>query len=290
MTGTECQGGDCCESPLVPGGTFTQGSGTSTSFPATVSDFRLDRYEVTVARFRAFVAAYDGWRNAGNPTAGAGVHPDIDGSGWDASFTSELPADSAALKTSLACKSVLESSTFYTFADSGDDTLPINCVDWFTAEAFCIWDRGRLPTESEWEYAASGGTHEYTYPWGDTPLPTNAQDTAQYADYGCLSDGSASGDCVFLDITSVGSKPLGRGAFGQDDLAGSMWEWVLDGGGVYPTTAAMHYFEPPSVLSGRTVRGGCFNSYSSNLATTYRRSDSANLQYFEYGLRCARNP
>src|SRR4051794_29636074 len=66
---------DCCLSLPVPGGTFLRGydnvTHTDQTHPASVSNFRLDKYEATVGRFRAFVAAWlAGWR----PPSGAGKH------------------------------------------------------------------------------------------------------------------------------------------------------------------------------------------------------------------------
>jgi hypothetical protein len=71
--------GDCCTSPLVPGGTYARsydvsgdGMYASSSQGATVSEFRLDTYEVTVGRFRRFVASGQGTL-ANPPLAGAGA-------------------------------------------------------------------------------------------------------------------------------------------------------------------------------------------------------------------------
>ena len=72
----------CCTSPLVTGGTYNRtytndGSGpTGESDPATVSDFRLDKYEVTVGRFRQFVAAFD---NGYSPPEHSGKHDHLNG-------------------------------------------------------------------------------------------------------------------------------------------------------------------------------------------------------------------
>ena len=77
MTNCGAASESCCTSPLVTGGAFSRvyssngGVASGLSYGATVANFRLDKYEVTVGRFRRFVAAWDGnWR----PAAGAGKH------------------------------------------------------------------------------------------------------------------------------------------------------------------------------------------------------------------------
>ena len=276
-----CQGGDCCESLLVTGGTFQQGE--PDAFASTVSDFRLDRYEVTVGRFRKFVNEYDAWRSANKPAAGEGANVNVSGSGWNEDWASGLPASSVGLIANLEC-----SSTSQTWVDgSGNDTLPVNCVNWFEAVAFCIWDGGRLPTESEWEYAAAGGASDYLYPWGNTPVPDDTQSTANLAVYYCLGDGSAPGTCALSDVLPVGSKEAGQGKYKQHDLAGSMGEWVLDWDGSYPPSGS-DYAKLDSG-SYREVRGGNWRNPGGNLASANRFSNYTPTDRKNYlGFRCAR--
>src|SRR6185503_5212427 len=102
----------------------------------------------------------------------------------------------------------------------------MNCVSWFEAFAFCAWDGGRLPTETEWNYAAAGGNEQRVYPWGANIDLTKAS-------YDCAGDGSGTGtpNCMFSDMLPVGSRsPQGDGKWGQADLAGNVWEWTLDWG------------------------------------------------------------
>jgi hypothetical protein len=101
---TDCGSGreSCCISLAITGGTYNRtyrnsGSGpTGQADPATVSNFRLDKYLVTVGRYRQFVAAFNGgWM----PPAGSGKHAYLTGgglaataggteTGWDASWSS----------------------------------------------------------------------------------------------------------------------------------------------------------------------------------------------------------
>lgn len=218
--------GDCCASALVPGGTFFRSYDgvtpdfESTAYPASVSDFRLDVYEITVGRFRKFVAAYSPALIA----AGAGADSnDSADEGWDPSWDALLPASSGDLVESLKCN-----STYQTWTDAvgsaAIESLPITCLDWYTAEAFCVWDGGRLPTEAEWNYAAAGGTEQRAYPWG------NHAPDCSYANF----FGAAGGTEYCVEpgvgaVNRVGSEsPKGDGRFGQADLAGNAWEWVQD--------------------------------------------------------------
>src|SRR5208337_5658772 len=93
-------------------------------------------------------------------------------SGWQAAWESYVTPTNA----SLACTGMT-----WTSAPGTQETLPINCVNWYAAYAFCIWDGGFLPREAEWEYAAAGGSEQREYPWGSAAPGT----TNQYAIYGC---------------------------------------------------------------------------------------------------------
>ncbi|MCP4247194.1 MAG: formylglycine-generating enzyme family protein, partial [bacterium] len=173
---------------------------------ATVASYVLDRFEVTVGRFRKFVDQYSGTP----PASGAGQHPLIAGSGWQSTWDAMLPDSQAALISDLKYQQPTWTDT------PGVEARAINNVSWYVAFAFCVWDGGRLPTEAEWEYAAAGGTENRLYPWGGAA----AVDQANYSD---------SGNNRFI---VVGSYPSGQGRWGQDDLAGGMSEWVLDWRGV----------------------------------------------------------
>jgi formylglycine-generating enzyme required for sulfatase activity len=244
-----------------------------------VDSFALDTFEVTVGRFRKWVDAYDG-----NPPGkeGDGAHPLIPGSGWQAAWAQQLPKDQASLKSALNC-----SLTYQTWTDSAgaNEAKPINCVDWFQAFAFCLWDGGRLPTEAEWEYAAAAGSENRLYPWGgQAPDKTLAVFNCNYsdADHSCW-------------VPSVGSTPAGKGKWGHQDLAGSVYEWNLDW---YDSSWYSQYTQSGSCKncantqsgSFRVIRGGDFYDAAANVRAASRNNDAPANRDFGLGLRCARTP
>jgi sulfatase modifying factor 1 len=134
-----------------------------------VSAFTLDEFEVTVARFRNFVTAYDTWSR---PNSGDGANPSLPGSGWQTSWSALLlPAASNLRSDVTSCSGSSNGAGDRTWTDSPSDHehAPITCVNWYEAFAFCIWDGGRLPTEAEWEFAAAAGSQNRLYPWGSAP-------------------------------------------------------------------------------------------------------------------------
>ncbi|WP_437278779.1 SUMF1/EgtB/PvdO family nonheme iron enzyme [Sorangium sp. So ce375] len=271
----------CARGEVVPGGTFNRNN--DPAYPATVSDFVLDRFEVTVGRFRKFVEAFPG----STPAPGAGAHPLIAESGWQAQWGSELPFDAEALKTAVMC-----SAGYMTWTvEPGDrEHLPMTCLSWFDAFAFCAWDGGRLPTEAEWNYAAAGGDEQREYPWSKPASSTTIDDS--YAVYGCMGDGDASNDCRANDFGAVGSRsPKGDGRWGHADLAGNGWEWVLDSYWYDPVDLPSECNDCANLtdFSRRTIRGGGW-FYDASGLRSYSRYDGTPWVRSFTGVRCARTP
>ncbi|WP_437644236.1 formylglycine-generating enzyme family protein [Sorangium sp. So ce362] len=268
----------CASAEAVPGGTFNRGN--DPAYPATVNGFLLDRFEVTVGRFRRFVEAYPG----SMPAAGAGRHPLIDGSGWDTRWDGNLPADAAALTAAVKCNSTYQT---WRATNEGTEHLPMNCLSWYVAFAFCAWDGARLPTEAEWNYAAAGGSEQREYPWSNPAASTTID--GSHAVYECTGDGSASGACVFSDLQPVGSRSTrGDGRWGQANLAGSMYEWVLD----WYTTYSDECNDCANTISAsfRVLRGGGFTDDASLLLSSARSNLVPSFRYSYIGARCARTP
>jgi formylglycine-generating enzyme required for sulfatase activity len=288
----------------VPGGTFYRSYSNSASGPsnladpATVSTFRLDKYLVTVGRFRQFVSAWGG--GAGwLPSAGSGVHTflngglglDATGGGYEPGWVASDNAQITPTDASLDCTSSLEpdevaGSLYGTWTPTAgnQENLPITCENWYEAYAFCIWDGGFLPSEAELEYATAGGAAQREYPWGSTsPGKTN-----QYAIYDCYYP-NGTGTCTGVaSIAPVGSAPLGAGLWGHEDLAGSVWEWTLDWEAPYvsPCIDCANF----TAAAGRATQGGNFNAWTGNFPPSRHLDAPNDPGAYAYGFRCARSP
>ncbi|HPY19680.1 MAG TPA: SUMF1/EgtB/PvdO family nonheme iron enzyme, partial [Polyangiaceae bacterium] len=223
--GLRCGKLSCCAVAAVPEGTLMRGrsllgddacpcdltcsKNEEQEHEVSVEPFWLDRLEVTVGRFRQYLRA-----GAPHPAPQSGAYPPLPETGWDPSWDIHLLA-AGTLSDELACH-----PGFHTWTASPSDMedRPINCVTWYEAFAFCVWDGGRLPTESEWEMAASGGKNRL-YPWGsEAPSPDRAV-------YDCMVGGV---QCTLQDIVPVGSLSRGAGRFSHLDLAGNVLEWAFD--------------------------------------------------------------
>jgi formylglycine-generating enzyme required for sulfatase activity len=128
----------------VPAGPFMMGSGPAEKSadaderPAhrvTLKAFYIDRFEVTEAQYRRFLAETRGSHRLCE--------------------RNEPPS-----------KEHTPSRETWTETDRGTAQMPVVGVDWFDAFSYCAWAGKRLPSEAEWEKAARG-TEEWTYPWGD---------------------------------------------------------------------------------------------------------------------------
>jgi sulfatase modifying factor 1 len=299
---------DCCANFEVPPGTFNRsfanGASPGKVWPATVSSFRLDAYEVTVSRFRKFVSAVvNGWR----PAAGSGKHTHLNGgrgladalapgsyeTGWDASWNVQLAATESEWDKNLGYGHDLNAT--WTPTASTNETRPITLEIWYEAYAFCIWDGGFLPSEAEWYYAAAGGSEQRTYPWGAAVPGPNA-DLAVYGGYYNSNPSLPASDCTGVcNIAPVGSVVAGNSKWGQSDMAGNMQEWTLDWFGPFTVPCT----DCASLASGtdRVQKGGSFSQGSSGdvvgttlLFTAGRIGYPPTTRYDGRGHRCARTP
>jgi sulfatase modifying factor 1 len=258
-------GTSCCQSLYLPGGRFNRGYDAEFfpdhDYPAEISPFFLDKFEVTVGRMKQFVEAYENVQLKEGD--GKANHISAD-EGWSTGY--ELPIDTQSLATVLKCADT-------TWSDQEENIrFPINCVPFNVAYAFCIWDGGRLPTEAEWNFAAAGGSEQRTYPWGTLEV------TEDHGHFFAVDH---------LLPTSVGLTPKGDGRWGHADLSGNVSEWVLDYFyDDYPAGTCIDCLSAaPS--SSRTFRGADYTTTAENQYVEYRGGETQ--PGTRNGFRCARD-
>lgn len=154
---------------------------------------------------------------------------------------------------------------------------PVSAISWNEAYAYCTWVGGRLPTEAEWEKAARGETMR-AYPWGDEEPNCNLANSRD----------DRTGVCVG-DTAPVGSYPLGASPYGVMDMAGNVWEWVMD---YYVYDFSGHLINIDPLNKGldynRIIKGGSFDYTSYTLRIAYNSDHAENERNISFGFRCMR--
>lgn len=251
----------------IPGGEFIMGSTANPKdnnypisepmHPVRINAFRLSKYETTVKQFRQFVeatgypASGDCWKLAANKW---GI--EVGKVSWD------------------------------TPANAPTDYHPVMCVSWDDAHAYLKWlsqktgKRYRLPSESEWEYAARAGS-KTRYPFGDDP--------AALCQYANVFD--RSGKAAITRLTGKTREEVGcddqaefttvvgmyaPNAFGLHDMLGNVAEFVEDcqhlnyerapNDGTAWTTGCAPFHGGAMVIH----RGGSYNNAAVGVSPTYR--------------------
>lgn len=222
----------------VTGGTFTMGEkGVSTNqswhyspkHEVTVNSFEITATEITIAQYATFLNEYD-------PT---GTNKVSEGSYTDAPLCASSPYG------------VQWSGTEWTY-NTNYANLPMCAVTWFGADAYCRWAGGRLPGETEWEYAARGGEQSKGYTFSGSSKATDVaihyyNKTAQNA-----------------RVASLKANELGI-----YDMSGNVAEWCADKYGYYSD----HTYLPGSGSSdgvAHVIRGGHRNSPESDITISFR--------------------
>ena len=246
----------------IPGGKFMLGSTPDDGFvfdneqwahEAEVAPFAISKTAVTNAEFLNFVedSGYrrrelwtdDGWQWRESVSAGHPVY-------WQRETHGRWAGRNFDRWVSL------------------EDRLPVIHVNWYEADAYCRWAGRRLPTEAEWELAASAEPtrdnhgivgHKRHYPWGDqSPTPERAN-----LDWRALKKGG----CVPVD-----ALPAGDSAFGCRQMIGNVWEWTATTFGPYPGFAPGPYkeYSEPWFGDHKVLRGGCWVTRSRLIRNNYR--------------------
>ena len=288
----------------VAGGTFTMGSADQrpeerTPHRVTVSDFWIDRHEVTNAQFARFVEAtgYVTVAERGlDPAEHPGIPPELLVPG---SMVFSQPEQVAGLDDAMQWWRYVPEANWRQPTGPGSsieglDNHPVVQIAFEDAQAYAEWASLRLPTEAEWEYAARGGLDGATYVWGDTYDPVDGWKANTW-------QGAFPLENQKLD-DYWGTAPVGCFApngYGLYDMAGNVWEytsdwWVpglpevaqTDPQG--PPVELAARFSHPAVGPQRVVKGGswlCAPNYCARYRPAGRQPQDMGLGTNHIGFR-----
>lgn len=153
---------------------------------------------------------------------------------------------------------------------------PVVNVSYFEADAYSRWNGKRLPTEAEWEKAASWdeSTNQKTlFPWGNSPP------TAEHANLLESYEWSPA---------PIGSYPKGRSHYGCHQMIGDVWEWTSSEYSLYPGFKSKFDEYTDKWAAGQKVlRGGCFATPRRQIRNSYRNYFKPQERILFAGFRCA---
>ena len=237
----------------VPAGSFARGCNAALGEPCdeAAQPYReIDVGAFAIDRFEATVADWIACENAGS----CGPGPDVPWCNYGAGLGTDVPMD---------------------------------CLDWYTAQALCWWQGKDLCTEAMWEKAARGGCERYgdcgaesaRYPWGNDPASCA---------FAVMQDASGAG-CGTVAAWPVGSRPAGASPYGALDMSGNVREWVFDRfGATYYAVSPDANPAGPREGTLRVVRGGEWRTTAAQ--TGLRVSDRETFDpwtaNYPIGVRC----
>lgn len=270
-TSRQCAGYWCS----VPSGEYRTGGwlddgneSNNTEAHLSLSSFWIAKYPVTVQQYRYFMEE-GGYSNRKYWTER--------GWQWKTVLFPNLEESGGKERTN---------PYWWDVAHFTDNNQPVIGVVWYEAMAFAGWlneqlasslpaqYQVRLPTEAEWEAAATYDEDEpaerTTYPWGNTPQPSS-----RYADFG--KDGTTHG------ADPVGNHPKGAASCGAQNMAGSVWEWTASLEQQYPSGSGLPVSD--ATKDARiSLRGGSFAVAATEVRGS-ARSDCAPGDYAFNGFR-----
>lgn len=228
----------------IPEGTYWRGSmeGSRDEMPAhqvTLDSFSLEIHPVTNEQFVRFLEMVGGEKD--------GFHRDL------------IRLRDARIKRTGGKLTI----------ESGYAKHPVVGVTWYGAMAYAKWVGRRLPTEAEWEVAASAGLARHLFPTGNEIEKSQAN---------------------FFSTDTTAVMSYAPNSLGLYDMAGNVYEWCNDWYGYnYYETSQLEPHNPSGPLQGnyRVLRGGCWKSLQEDMRSAKRHRNHPGAVNSTYGFRCA---
>jgi iron(II)-dependent oxidoreductase len=226
-----------------------------------LADFRMDRYPVTNAAYAEFIAA-GGYRTRSLWSE----------AGWEWKEKNQIEQP---LYWSPAGDEQWRETGMFDEASLRPDH-PVNGVSWYEACAYAQFVGKRLPTEAEWEKAASWDAQNATkrrFSWGNQ-----------------ARHGVANYDFANWGTTPVTAYPAGASAYGCFDMTGNVWEWTATTFDAYPGFAAYPYPEYSELWfdgDHRILKGGSWATRLPLLRCSFRNFWRPGFRIAFSGFRCA---
>lgn len=294
----ETRGGSPLRETMVPlpGGTFLMGTEDGQGFcedgegpvrKVRLEAFWMDRCAVTNAEFSRFAEE-------------TGYQTEAERFGWSFVFYAFLmPAAATRVKGvsgGAPWWRAVEGACWKRPEGLGSDLEsrrdhPVVHVSHNDAEAYCSWADKRLPTESEWEYAARGGLKQRRYPWGNTLTPDREHRCNIWQGDFPNKNTAENGYEGTAPVDTF--EPNGYGLY---NVSGNVWEWCSDW---FSATfhangdkATRENPVGPPTGAGKVIRGGsylCHKSYCNRYRVAARTSNTPDSSTGNIGFRCAAN-
>jgi formylglycine-generating enzyme required for sulfatase activity len=153
---------------------------------------------------------------------------------------------------------------------------PVVNLSYYEADAFCKWAKKRLPTEAEWEKAASWDSNSNSktiYPWGNTQMTNENANLL---------------DSHLWHPVEAGCYPKGKSHYGCYQMIGDVWEWTSSEYVLYPGfQSRFEEYTDKWAINQKVLRGGSFATPKEQIRSSYRNYFKPHDRILFSGFRCA---
>jgi ergothioneine biosynthesis protein EgtB len=168
---------------------------------------------------------------------------------------------------------------------------PVSHVSFYEASAFAKWAGKRLPTEAEWEKAATTSTTANGNARADTQVrPYASNSLFPWGDDAVDSSKANLFENGIWSPAAIGSFPDGQNSYGCQQMIGDVWEWTTSDYVPYPGfKSEFDEYNDKWFVNQKVLRGGSYATPQSHIRSTYRNFFHAHERWMVSGFRCAKD-